>query len=138
MTPKPQAKTIDEIYLKVQVSLAPKTNGKKFAKWCEETGFTPLFGGRRAWSSGLSTYLRGADGIAFNDGEPFLYYEEDAIDLEALIKKARANERQAMLDALPEKKTHYQQETERTKREKAYYNKAIDQMESAIKLIGGK
>lgn len=75
-------------YIKVNLNYAPKTNGKKFAKWCEESGFTPLNGGRRAWSSSLSTYLRGASGVAYADGEPFLFYEEDLVDITALIQEA--------------------------------------------------
>jgi len=75
-------------YLKVDLDYAPTTNGKKFAKWCEEHGFTPLNGGRRAWSSSLSTYLRDASGVAYADGEPFLFYEEDLVDTEAIISTA--------------------------------------------------
>ena len=71
-------------YIKVSLDYAPTTNGKKFAKWCEEHGFTPLNGGRRAWSSQLSTYLRGADGVAYADGEPFLFDEEDLVDIAEL------------------------------------------------------
>jgi hypothetical protein len=38
-----------------------------------------------------------------------------------------------ILGELPEKMKHYQQETERTKREKAYFNKAIDTVVAVIK-----
>ena len=107
MTPKPQAnKTTNERYLKIQVRLAPKTNGKKFSRWCEEWGFTPLNAGRRAWSSSLSTYLRDADGVAFSNGEMFLYYEEDAVDMEALITEARINEHKVFWEIVPSDAEH--------------------------------
>lgn len=73
-------------YIKVTLNYAPKTNGKKFKEWCKDGGFTFIGGERRAWSSSLSTYLRDADGIAYADGEPFLFYEEDLIDIQALIR----------------------------------------------------
>lgn len=73
-------------YIKVTLNYAPKTNGKKFKEWCKDSGFTFIGGGRRAWSSSLSTYLRDADGIAYADGEPFLFYEEDLIDIQSLIR----------------------------------------------------
>lgn len=76
-----------EGYIKIQYDLAPKTDGKKFAEWCEKYGFTPLNGGRRAWNSQLSTYLRGASGVAFADGEMFLFDEEDLVDLSGYISK---------------------------------------------------
>ena len=86
---------VDELktgYIKVSLNYAPKTNGKKFAAWCERNGFTPLGSGRRAWSSQLSTYLRGASGIAYADGEPFLFYEEDLVDIQAECNRARIDE----------------------------------------------
>jgi hypothetical protein len=89
-------------YIKVTLNYAPKTNGKKFDKWCDDNGFTPMNGGRRAWSSSLSTYLRDADGVAYADGEPFLFYEEDLVDIESLIRTeklkllAEVRERKAM------------------------------------------
>ena len=73
-------------YIKVTLNYAPKTNGKKFKEWCKDSGFTYIGGGRRAWSSSLSTYLRDADGIAYADGEPFLFYEEDLIDIQSIIR----------------------------------------------------
>lgn len=76
-------------YIKLQLNYAPKTNGKKFKAWCDDNGFVPLNSGRRGWSSSLSTYLRGASGIAYADGEPFLFYEEDLVDVEVLIKAAQ-------------------------------------------------
>lgn len=73
-------------YIKVTLNYAPKTNGEKFKEWCKDSGFTFIGGGRRAWSSSLSTYLRDADGIAYADGEPFLFYEEDLIDIQSIIR----------------------------------------------------
>lgn len=86
-------------YIKVTLNYAPKTNGKKFKEWCKDGGFTFIGGGRRAWSSSLSTYLRDADGIAYADGEPFLFYEEDLIDTQALIR----TEKLKLLDEVRER-----------------------------------
>ena len=69
--------------------------------------------------------------------------DESAKDIEALISKARANERQAMLDALPKRKTkvglpNFDSLDSIIPTAKAVgFNDAIDQMESAIKLRGG-
>lgn len=82
-------------YIKVQLDYAPKTNGKKFREWCEKHGFSYIGEGRRAWCSSLSTYLRGASGIAYADGEAFLFYEEDLIDIAQETNRARINELQA-------------------------------------------
>lgn len=68
-----------EGYIKVQLDYAPTTNGKKFAEWCAKYGFVPLGSGRRAWCGSLSTYLRDAAGVAFNDGELFLFWDEDVV-----------------------------------------------------------
>lgn len=95
-----------EGYIKVQYDLAPKTNGKKFATWCEKYGFTPLNGGRIAWNSGLGTYLRGASGVAFADGEMFLFYEEDLIDIEAKIMEARIDEVRSIKNGFDEYKSN--------------------------------
>jgi len=76
-------------------------------------------------------------------------------ELEALLTEARANERQAMLDALPEKIKYTGDEimgikiaiseqqvadgfTFRSTKEIDAFNDAIDQFESAIKLMGGE
>jgi len=60
----------------------------------------------------------------------------------ALITEARATERQAMLDALPEKKEAYDNITTLNGEdyivESESYNQAILQMEAAIKLMGGE
>lgn len=74
-----------EGYIKVQLDYAPKTNGKKFTEWCAAHNFDYLGSDRRAWCSSLGTYFRGAAGVAYNDGEPFLFYEDDLVDMEALI-----------------------------------------------------
>ena len=76
-------------YLKVQLDYAPKTNGKKFKAWCESHGFDYLGSGRRAWCSSLGTYMRGADGVAYVDGEMILFYEDDLFDPQA--QKAERN-----------------------------------------------
>jgi len=91
--------TMPSGYIKVWLDYAPKSNGKKFTEWCTKYGFTPLGSGRRAWCPSLSTYMRGASGIAFNDGEPFLFSEEDVLDAETLI----TSEAHRMLEeAMPE------------------------------------
>lgn len=67
--------------IKAELDYAPTTNGKKFDKWCEKYGFTPLGSGRRAWCPSLSTYFRSALGLATTQGgESFLFYEEDLAD----------------------------------------------------------
>lgn len=68
-------------YIKVKLDYAPKKNGKAFNEWCKKHDFDPLNSGRRAWCSQLSTYFRGALGVAYNAGEMFLFYEEDLADL---------------------------------------------------------
>ena len=70
---------------------------------------------------------------AKNAQEPLSYLN----DLLALITEARADERQAMLDALPEKVDGF---SDVNKYDEAYqgFNQAIDQFESAIKLMGDK
>ena len=76
-------------YIKVQLDYAPTDSEEAFAEWCKKHGFY-CFGldvGRRAWCSSLSTYLRDAAGIAYNDGEPLLFYEEDVLDEQALINQ---------------------------------------------------
>lgn len=75
-------------YIKVRLNYAPKTNGKKFKEWCDNNGFIPMNSGRRGWSSSLGTYLRDASGIAYADGEPFLFYEEDLVDTKDYCNKA--------------------------------------------------
>jgi len=91
--PKPSATSKPvEGYFKATLDYAPKTNGKKFAKWCEDHGFTPLNGGRRAWSGSLQTYLRSADGVAYIDGEPFLFDEDDLVDLDKQVLEGRIDE----------------------------------------------
>jgi hypothetical protein len=91
-------------YIKVQLDYAPTTNAKKFAKWCEKYGFSPIGSGRRAWCSSLNTYLRDASGVAFADGEMFLFYEEDLVDVNTLITTAINNKLEQIKSELPEKK----------------------------------
>lgn len=102
-TPSTTSKPV-EGYFKATLDYAPKTNGKKFAKWCEDHGFTPLNGGRRAWSGSLQTYLRSADGVAYIDGEPFLFDEDDLVDLDKQVLEGRIEEYQLGLltGAMPE------------------------------------
>lgn len=66
--------------IRVKLDYAPAENGKEFDEWCKKYDFDPLNSGRRAWCSSLSTYFRGALGVAFNDGEMFLFYAEDLVD----------------------------------------------------------
>lgn len=66
--------------IRVKLDYAPKENGKEFDEWCKKYDFDPLGSGRRAWCSQLSTYFRGALGVAFNSGEMFLFYAEDLAD----------------------------------------------------------
>lgn len=75
-------------YIKVELDYAPKTNGKKFAEWCKKYNFAPIGSGRRAWCPSLQTYLRGASGVAFADGEMFLFDKEDLINLQSEKTKA--------------------------------------------------
>ena len=118
MTPKPQAKTIDEIL------------------FC---------------TTGCGSNADPADGFGYcTCGN-----EQTTQDIEALITEARANERQAMLDAVPKKIKYTGDEimgmkiaiseqqvadgfTFRGTKEIDAFNQAIDQMEAAIKLIGGE
>ncbi len=66
--------------MKMTLDYAPKENGDEFDKWCEKYGFNPLNSGRRAWCSELSTYFRGASGVATNaNGAFFLFYPEDVL-----------------------------------------------------------
>lgn len=44
-----------------QIEKIPEGDGTDFESWCEQYGFTPLNGGRRAWCSSLGTYMRDAD-----------------------------------------------------------------------------
>ena len=67
----------------------------------------------------------------------------DKAHLDDYVNTARANERQAMLDAVPEKASIPEnvEPIETAKRLDDFYrgfNQAIDQMESAIKLMGGE
>lgn len=78
-----------EGYIKVQLDYAP-SDEKAFKKWCEERGFDYLgSGGRGAWCSQLGTYFRGASGVAYYDGEMILFDEEDIVDLQKEVEKAR-------------------------------------------------
>ncbi len=72
-------------YIKVDLDYAPKDE-KDFEKWCEEHNFDYLGSqsGRRAWCGDLQTYFRGASGVAYNDGEAFLFYEEDIIKTDTM------------------------------------------------------
>lgn len=103
MTQTPTNPELATGYTKVRLNYAPKTNGKKFAKWCEDNGFTPIGSGRRAWSSSLGTYLRDASGIAYADGEPFLFYEEDLVDIDKLLEKEALKARQNEVESLMHK-----------------------------------
>lgn len=86
MTNKPQGEEQKTGYIKVNLDYAPKTDGKKFTEWCKKHDFDPLgSSGRRAWCSSFRTYFRGASGVAYADGEAFLFYEENLVDLEALL-----------------------------------------------------
>ena len=60
----------------------------------------------------------------------------DKLAIQALITEARANERQALLDAV-HKKIPDSEEDVFSKVYQGGFNQAIDQMESAIKLRGG-
>lgn len=111
------SKELKEGYIKIQYDLAPKTNGKKFATWCEKYGFTPLNGGRRAWSSGLGTYLRDASGVGFSDGEMFLFYEEELINVTKLTN-------QKILEVL-----------ERLEREKVTYTTVLQGYEGQVEAV---
>lgn len=67
-----------EAYIKVILDYAPKGNGEAFDLWCEKWGFTPLGSGRRAWCGNMSTYFRGADGVATTEnGDSFLFSDDD-------------------------------------------------------------
>jgi len=68
--------------IRVKLDYAPEKNGPEFDEWCKKYDFDPLGSGRRAWCSSLSTYFRGAAGVAFNDGEMFLFYAEDLVEPE--------------------------------------------------------
>lgn len=77
-------------YIKVNLDYAPRDSDKAFREWCKKHDFD-CFGlnyGREAWCSRLGTYFRGASGVAYADGEPFLFYEEDLVDVDKLIDQA--------------------------------------------------
>lgn len=84
--PQP-SEELKEGYLKAIFDYAPKTNSKKFREWCSKYDFDYIASGRRAWCSSLQTYFRGATGVAFIDGEMTLFYEEDIVDIKALINQ---------------------------------------------------
>ncbi|MCY4057545.1 MAG: hypothetical protein OXG44_06055 [Gammaproteobacteria bacterium] len=49
--------------------LTPEATGhaqKKWGDWCRARNIDPLNGGRRAWISALSTYLRDADYLVWH------------------------------------------------------------------------
>lgn len=97
--------TKDELqigYIRAQLNYAPETNGKKFVKWCEGNGFVAINSGRRAWSSSLRTYLRGAAGVAYADGESFLFYEEDLVELETICDSYHQQKLDKILEEWPE------------------------------------
>ena len=82
-------------YIKVQLDYAPTDSEDAFAEWCKKYGFD-CFGldvGRRAWCSSLGTYLRDASGVAFSDdGEMFLFYEEDILQPSQIINPQKEGE----------------------------------------------
>lgn len=87
-------------YLRAQLDYAPKDSEEAFEAWCKKYKFD-CFGldvGRQAWCSSLGTYFRGADGVAFIDGEMTLFYEDDLLDLTSHTNKAIAD----VLDRLGE------------------------------------
>lgn len=98
MTPTPlpeqsmnPIKSEDELktgYLKVQLDYAPIDDEEKFKLWCKKYNFDYVgLEGRGAWCSSLGTYFRGASGVAFNDGEMFLFYEDNLIDITDLQRQ---------------------------------------------------
>ena len=124
MTPKPQAKTIDEILNELQAR-----DFYDAVRAIEKLGASVDF-----------TKSVGAVGeLGRQYGYRVTERDQTETSIEALIKKARANERQAMLDALPKK---YSREamakaSQHGFRAMLVFNDAIDRMESAIKLRGG-
>ena len=55
----------------------PEDDDKIFREWCEYYGFHFLGGGRRAWCSSLSTYLRDAKYLFTTEmGDMLLLYDE--------------------------------------------------------------
>ena len=75
-----------EFYIKTEVDAAP-TNEKDFIEWCKKYDFYYLgFKGRKAWCPQFQTYFRSAYGVANNDGEAFLVYEEDLKSLAQLTE----------------------------------------------------
>lgn len=61
------------VYLECQVERIPgedEVSPKEWLDWCTARGIDPLGGGRRAWWSEISTYIRGADYIVYFDGTP--------------------------------------------------------------------
>ena len=70
--------------IRVTVDLAPEDEDE-FRDWCSGYGFDVLNSGRRAWCSQFATYFRDAVGVATTrNGESFLVYEDDVIELVAL------------------------------------------------------
>ena len=92
-----------ERYIKIEVDYAPKVNGKEFEGWCEKYGFNYLASGRRAWCNSLNSYFADADGVAFSEnGEMFLFYEEESVNLDTLLKQAELGGRLDELRKLTE------------------------------------
>lgn len=78
-------------YIKVLLDYAPRDTDENFRAWCKKHDFD-CFGlgvGREAWCSRLGTYLRGVSGVAYAEYEPFLFYEEDVVDLQAYTDEIR-------------------------------------------------
>lgn len=57
--------------IRVEIEPIPDlpTDSQEWDQWCLERGFNALNGGRRAWCSSISTYLRDATGLVYHDGE---------------------------------------------------------------------
>lgn len=74
-----------EKWIKIKVDIAP-TGESEFEEWCKKYDFAFLGfkHGRKAWCPQFQTYFRGAYGVAHNEGESFLVYEEDLQDLKSL------------------------------------------------------
>lgn len=88
-----------EGYVKVILDYAPIDDEDKFKEWCKKYNFDYVgLEGRGAWCSALGTYFRGASGVAFNDGEMFLFYDDDVVDVDKLI----ATHDQQLLEAILE------------------------------------
>jgi len=127
MTPNPQANTLDEIRRKVEQEINAASAGA-------DTSTMPKNLAIGIPSSDLQDSINRI--MQF-----FAEYNS------ALLSEARANERQAMLDAVPERRPEtaefhtadiqYISSTGRTLENNKGFNKAIDEFESAIKLRGG-